>query len=199
MIFIHIYATTMNVRQLREQKGLSQQELAAMTGIPKDRIAKWEQGKGAPKAEDSRILDKYFKEIVPRAGKSATTATETPQNGQKSEPLTLIGQMVKDIQYATNLTIEDIAERIRYSRPHLTVLLKQGESEKVVSRLQKEFKEVLTHSTKYPVFDAQTPQNGKDHVIRTQSETVKSLADTSKSQQETISKLTDLVTKLVQK
>lgn len=56
----------MNVKELREKNKLSQQELSDKTGIPKDRIAKWEQGKGAPKAADSKILDKFFKELVPR-------------------------------------------------------------------------------------------------------------------------------------
>lgn len=55
----------MNVKELREKNNLSQQELADNTGIPKDRIAKWEQGKGKPKAADSKILDKFFKEFVP--------------------------------------------------------------------------------------------------------------------------------------
>lgn len=57
----------------------------------------------------------------------------------------------------------------------------------------------LTTSTKAPAFEmkATNGNSDKDVVIRNQSETVKTLADTSRSQQETISKLTDLVTKLV--
>lgn len=47
----------MNVKELREKLGLTQEELAANTGIPRDRIAKWEQGKGAPKANDAKILE----------------------------------------------------------------------------------------------------------------------------------------------
>lgn len=56
----------MNVKEIREKLRLSQQELADKTGIPKDRIAKWEQGKGSPKVEDSAILKKFFEEDVPR-------------------------------------------------------------------------------------------------------------------------------------
>lgn len=56
----------MNVKQLREKRGISQQELSTKTGIPKDRIAKWEQGKGSPKVDDARKLEAYFKEDVPR-------------------------------------------------------------------------------------------------------------------------------------
>lgn len=66
----------MKVKELREQHGLSQQELADKTGIPKDRIAKWEQGKGKPKADDTEILTAFFKEHVPR---------ELPENTMQEE------------------------------------------------------------------------------------------------------------------
>lgn len=61
----------MNVKQLREGHNLSQQELADKTGIPKDRIAKWEQGKGKPKGPDTITLSKFFEELIPR-GKENT-------------------------------------------------------------------------------------------------------------------------------
>lgn len=66
----------MNVKELREKLGYSQQELADKTGIPKDRIAKWEQGKGQPKVKDSNTLSKLFEELFPR---------ETPAS-DKSQP-----------------------------------------------------------------------------------------------------------------
>ena len=72
----------MNVRELREKSGLSQQELATATGIPKDRIAKWEQGKGTPKAEDSKVLNNYFKDYLPQ---NATRNAEAPQILGKSQ------------------------------------------------------------------------------------------------------------------
>jgi phage repressor protein C with HTH and peptisase S24 domain len=50
----------MYTKELRENKGLTQQELADKAGIPRDRIAKWEQGKGAPKMEDVLKLQKIF-------------------------------------------------------------------------------------------------------------------------------------------
>lgn len=56
----------LDVKQLREAAGLSQQDLADKTGIPKDRLAKWEQGKGRPKSTDTAILMKFFKEYVPQ-------------------------------------------------------------------------------------------------------------------------------------
>jgi transcriptional regulator with XRE-family HTH domain len=56
----------MNIRELREELNLSQQELADKTGIPKDRIAKWEQGKGNPKTQDFKTLTLFFEENVPQ-------------------------------------------------------------------------------------------------------------------------------------
>lgn len=48
----------MNVKQLRSQLNLTQHELSTVTGIPRDRIAKWEQGKGSPKGYDSQLLER---------------------------------------------------------------------------------------------------------------------------------------------
>lgn len=56
----------MEVKKLRELLNISQQELSDKTGIPKERIAKWEQGRGSPKAEDSKTLEKFFGDKVPR-------------------------------------------------------------------------------------------------------------------------------------
>lgn len=53
----------MNVKELREKHGLSQQELSDKTGIPKGRINGWEQKGTKPKAEDSRILTAFFQKI----------------------------------------------------------------------------------------------------------------------------------------
>lgn len=50
----------MNVKEFREKANLTQQELSNLTGIPRDRIASWENGRGNPKAEDSKILTNFF-------------------------------------------------------------------------------------------------------------------------------------------
>lgn len=55
----------MYISKLRDQLNMSQAELASITGIPRDRIAKWEQGKGKPKKDDSDILQNYFREKIP--------------------------------------------------------------------------------------------------------------------------------------
>lgn len=58
---------TLNIKELRDNMNLTQDDLAAKTGIPRDRIAKWEQGKGKPKAEDYNILVNFFsREEVPK-------------------------------------------------------------------------------------------------------------------------------------
>lgn len=59
----------MDVKLLREQTGLTQEQLAERSGIPRDRIAKWEQGKGKPKMSDYLKLDPIFKELIPKDGK----------------------------------------------------------------------------------------------------------------------------------
>jgi phage repressor protein C with HTH and peptisase S24 domain len=55
----------MNIRELRTTAKLTQQELADKTGIPRNRIAKWEEGKGSPKTEDTKTLVKLFSELIP--------------------------------------------------------------------------------------------------------------------------------------
>lgn len=187
----------MNVRQLREGQKLSQQQLASMTGIPKDRIAKWEQGKGMPKASDAKTLEKFFKENVPRAAKS----TETPQNGPQDKPNEL-KQLLRLIQFKTGKTLEQIASDIEYARAYLTNEANKGNNPKLIEILKEKYKDFisdeLTSSTKAPVFEMK-PTNGKDHTISLLVSNETKLIDTNKNQQETIGKLTDLVTKLVEK
>jgi transcriptional regulator with XRE-family HTH domain len=49
-----------NIKDLRLKNGLSQQQLAEKTGIPKGRINNWEQGNGQPKAKDYKLLEDFF-------------------------------------------------------------------------------------------------------------------------------------------
>lgn len=53
----------MDVKTIRESIGLTQTELAELTGIPRDRIAKWEQGKGNPKSYDAELLSNIAKRV----------------------------------------------------------------------------------------------------------------------------------------
>ncbi|QES88819.1 helix-turn-helix domain-containing protein [Rhizosphaericola mali] len=50
----------MNIKELRKERNLSQQDLADATGISKAKIEKWEVGKGAPKVEDYITLQNFF-------------------------------------------------------------------------------------------------------------------------------------------
>lgn len=83
----------MNVKELREMAKLTQEELSERTGIPRDRIAKWEQGKGAPKTADAKSLEDFFNkfkwEEVPHETKtneetfSYVKQRREQKNGQK--------------------------------------------------------------------------------------------------------------------
>jgi len=72
---IHILIN-MDIKQIRDIKGLTQQDVADITGIPRYRIAKWEQGKGKPKAEDAIILKKHFGELYPVMGEQYNKSTQ---------------------------------------------------------------------------------------------------------------------------
>ena len=48
----------MTFQELRKRKYRTAQELGEKLGIPKERIAKWEQGESAPKIKDLRAVAK---------------------------------------------------------------------------------------------------------------------------------------------
>jgi transcriptional regulator with XRE-family HTH domain len=70
----------MNIKELRTKHGLSQQDLAVKTGIPRPRIAKWEEGKGSPKREDSQTLDKFFATLENIVSEEHTQVVEESGN-----------------------------------------------------------------------------------------------------------------------
>lgn len=70
----------MNVKELREKKGLTQDQLSAKSGIPRARIAKWEQGKGSPKAADEKVLLGIFGEVVHNGAVVHTEAHPAPDS-----------------------------------------------------------------------------------------------------------------------
>lgn len=49
-----------NIKDLREKAGLTQMELAEKSGIPRDRIAKWETRNAVPKADDFEKIMKVI-------------------------------------------------------------------------------------------------------------------------------------------
>lgn len=52
------------LKELREEKGLSQMELARATGISQSAIAKWEKGKTEPTSSSLITLSHFFGESV---------------------------------------------------------------------------------------------------------------------------------------
>jgi len=52
------------LKELREEKNLSQMELAKATGISQSAIARWELNKTEPTVSDLIILSEYFGESV---------------------------------------------------------------------------------------------------------------------------------------
>lgn len=94
----------MNVKLLREQHGLTQQELAAATGIPKDRIGKWEQGKGKPKTEDYKTLEKFFNEHVPRELPKKTADNHQNNSGDAIAQFT---QVLLELMQTQNRILQD--------------------------------------------------------------------------------------------
>ncbi len=57
----------MDIKKERSALGLTQQQLSEKTGIPRDRIAKWEQNIGKPKAKDENILLEFFGKKIPKS------------------------------------------------------------------------------------------------------------------------------------
>lgn len=53
----------MNIKELREKTGLTQEQFAEKLGIPRDRLAKWEQGKGSPRLADEKKIVYIFGDI----------------------------------------------------------------------------------------------------------------------------------------
>lgn len=187
-------------------------EISRATGQSKGNVSKYLSQTLEP---SNAFLDRFyrayansFKNVSRERGvvfHDAPVDDSKPQNGQiykTHATLTEIGELVKKIQYVTNMTIEQIADRIKFSRPHLTTLLKSGESKKALTRLKQAFaKEIaaapeLTTTTNKPVFDVKLNTPDKDI-------TIKQLADVVKSQQdlltETNGKLIALVSKVIEK
>ncbi len=79
---------TMNVKEQRERLGLSQAELADKTGIPRERIAKWEQRNSKPKSDDYKLLEEFFKKSAQKSnrnGMDKSPASSYPINKLKTE------------------------------------------------------------------------------------------------------------------
>lgn len=55
--------------------------------------------------------------------------------------------LIKKIQYKTGMSLDEIAEKIGYSRPHLNNIKLKGGGAKIIGRLKEEFSEILQNDT----------------------------------------------------
>ncbi len=85
--------TIVDIKKLREAKGLTLQKMADLTGIPKDRIARWEQRNSSPKTKDFLILQEFF------GADDINTLKETDPNYKKTIKVTNanIGEIVGEL------------------------------------------------------------------------------------------------------
>lgn len=88
------------VLEIRKQRKVSVTQLSKSTGIPADRIYKWESGVGNPKADDSEKLQKWLN------GSSSENATTRPQAPQKD------GNGAKE-DYLSGKNLENFSEAQR--------------------------------------------------------------------------------------
>lgn len=91
------------VLEIRKQRKVSVTKLSKLTGIPADRIYKWESGVGNPKAEDSEKLQEWI------AGSSSEKATTRPQEAQQGE----IASNVVKHDYLSGKNLENFSEAQR--------------------------------------------------------------------------------------
>jgi transcriptional regulator with XRE-family HTH domain len=82
----------MDIKKLREERGLTQQRLADATGIPKHRIEKWETGQANPKVKDTEILKKFFFESVAETEHSSLVNYLKEQLAEKDKIIALLNQ-----------------------------------------------------------------------------------------------------------
>jgi transcriptional regulator with XRE-family HTH domain len=101
----------MEVKEIRIKSGLSQQELADATGIPRGRISQWELGNGSPKKEDYDILAKYF------AKKGISISAQKTINNDAT-----LGVPVYDIEFTAGFL-----ESIRDKSPELVTYINMPE------------------------------------------------------------------------
>jgi len=96
---------------------------------------------------------------------------------------TAIGELVKEIEYRTGLTQQEIADKIGYSRPFLNrhVNGKEDHSDKLAGRIRNEFKDVLKdmyHTTTTTVkARSSNDEKPKDEKLAQLEQRIKSLEE----------------------
>lgn len=87
----------MNVKELRLRMGITQEELADKTNIPRGRIAKWEQGKGSPKSEDEKKLSEFFADSIEEVHKDGKNIPEQENRPKGGQQMASTGQLLETI------------------------------------------------------------------------------------------------------
>lgn len=132
----------MNIKELRLKYHLSQQVLSNKTGIPRPRIAKWEEAKGKPKQADFEILANFF------AGLGEEVKEK--QDTQKDEGQLALHKSILNLT-ESELKTKVIIQTLAYNDTEKTDVIK-----KLVSILERN----------YQAFDPNLPVPGQEGTSR---------------------------------
>jgi len=102
---LETFDTKINVKALRIANGLSQNELAEATGIPRGRINAWEQRGSMPKHEDYLTLMSFFKNET-KVSENSNVPYITFPKAQKSEATDLGHELSGYVNKSGNQFIE---------------------------------------------------------------------------------------------
>ena len=80
------------LQELRKQKGLTQEELAAALYVSRTAVSKWESGRGLPNIESLKAISRYFSITLDDllSGDALLVIAETDQKERESHNRDLI-------------------------------------------------------------------------------------------------------------
>lgn len=115
----------MDIIEKIKQKGFSPKEVSEGSGIPLPRVYKWMQGKSSPKAEDSRILEKFLQSYTVKDNTEPIEMPETVAN---------LSHSVKTVTETNSRLVVELIERgkketevtIASAVPVLEIIAKEG-------------------------------------------------------------------------
>lgn len=93
-------------------------------------------------------------------------------------------EIVKKIQFHTDLTIEQIAKSINYSRVHLSKEIKKGQNETIEKLLFEKYPDILQNVTDNATKGKEIDKPEKDQIIKLFEENKKLLEDKVKKLEE---------------
>lgn len=140
---------SLNIKEIRQKLNLTQGELSAKTGIPRDRIAKWEQGKGSPKAEDFTLIQKLLGEEVPAVNPPETKADYLPEYIQSIlEQKRILEEQNQFLRRNFEVSLSSIAEAQQVGVAHLKALAWYSASVQAGENEQETNKELIKINTR---------------------------------------------------